>query len=83
MKILLAGPRYHTNLSGFIATLIDNGHEVIYHSLYQGNTENYQHLTPFYFKPCPFSIFISSFFVSRNVGSFYLFPSPFPTFTIL
>jgi hypothetical protein len=46
MKILIIGPRFHPNQKLIVKTLIDNGHNVFFRSLYKGKFEDYRYIKP-------------------------------------
>lgn len=46
MKILFVAPRFHTNQSTIVKTLINKGHRVYFHVSTIGPTEDYSNITP-------------------------------------
>ena len=77
MKILFIAPRFHTNQVHWMNSLIENGHQVEFHSQIKGKIENYKNLTPKLFQPCLFSESIMKVFGEGGVNRPRGFPNPF------
>ena len=76
MKILFVAPRFHTNQVNWVNALLENDHNVVFHCLFQGFTENYGNLKPNIYKPCLLSRIIDKVIGSGGVNNPRGFPDP-------
>ncbi len=83
MKILFVAPRFHTNQVEWIRALNLHGHEVAFHALLRGATENYTVIKPIVLSPCLISRCLMSIFGEGGVNLVRGFPEPFSYFRYL
>lgn len=76
MKILFVAPRFHTNQVGWVRALQRAGHDVIYHVLLRGATENYTDLNPVLFTQGRLSSLVTSSFGAGGENLVRGFPDP-------
>ena len=76
MKFLFVAPRFHTNQVNWVNSLIENQHEVIFHSQIVGATENYSTINPSVFYPCKLSIYLNKIIGNGGINNPRGFPNP-------
>jgi glycosyltransferase involved in cell wall biosynthesis len=76
MKIFFVAPRFHTNQVEWVRGLRCAGHEVIYHVLLRGGTENYSEIEPIVLTQCRFSIWLVALFGPGGENLYRGFPAP-------
>ena len=74
MRVLLVGPRFHTNQYQMVKTLQEQNHEVFFHVASLGSTEDYSLLTPCRYKQSKLSIGIEKIFGKGGVNRPNYFP---------
>jgi len=77
MRVLLVGPRFHTNQYQMVKTLQEQKHEVFFHVASLGSTEDYSLLTPCRYKQSKLSIGIEKIFGKGGVNRPNYFPDLF------
>ena len=74
MRVLLVGPRFHTNQYQMVKTLQEQKHEVFFHVASLGSTEDYSLLTPCRFKQSKISVVIERLLGKGGVNRPNYFP---------
>jgi hypothetical protein len=75
MKLLIIGPRYHTNQFHMVKALQDAGHEVHFHVTRKGGTEDYSLIQPKVFDQSRLSIYLEKYLGKRGGTRPISFPS--------
>lgn len=75
MRILLIGPRFHTNQFQMVKTLQEQKHEVFFHVASLGSTEDYSLLTPCRYKQSKLSVGIEKILGKGGVNRPNYFPA--------
>lgn len=74
--VLFVAPRFHTNQIGTVRALLSQGHNVVFHSLLRGNTEDHSLVAPVIVPEAPASRFIRRVFGDGGTNRPRAFPSP-------
>jgi glycosyltransferase involved in cell wall biosynthesis len=75
---VFVAPRFHTNQVGIVKALLARGHNVVFHTLLRGETEDHSALAPVIVPEARLSKLIRRFFGDRGTNRPRAFPSPFP-----
>ncbi|MHA4843647.1 glycosyltransferase family 4 protein [Flavitalea antarctica] len=74
MKVLLVGPRFHTNQYQMVKTLQEQNHDVSFHVASLGYTEDYSLLTPSNYRQSRLSVLIERIYGKGGVNRPNYFP---------
>ena len=74
MRILFVYPRFHTNMVPTIECLINKGHEVVFHAILKGPTEDYSAICPIIIRESIVSKFLRKLFGDGGANKKRFFP---------
>ena len=77
MRILFVAPRYHTNQTTIVKTLLEKGHEVHFHAVYRGFTEDHSLVEPVIVPESRLSVVIRRLFGDDGVQQRGYLPKPY------
>lgn len=76
MRILFVAPRFHTNQYQVVKTLLEKGHEVLFHVASLGFTEDHSLVKPVRHRQARLSFFLEKIFGQGGVNHPHYFPNP-------